>query len=41
MPKSGVLSFGQLMEVYLNNKNIYDHLVNEIRNVKDKRNVIK
>ena len=36
MPKSGVLSFGQLMEVYLNNKNIYDHLVNEIRNVKDK-----
>ena len=23
MPKSGVLSFGQLMEIYLNNKNIF------------------
>ena len=30
IPKDGILTFKQLIEIYTNNRNIYDHLVHEI-----------
>ena len=36
IPENGFLSYTQLMEVYLNNKNIYEHLVNEMKNAESK-----
>ena len=36
IPNNGVLSFNQLMEVYLNNKNIYDHITTQMRFAKSK-----
>ena len=36
IPKNGFLSFNQLMEVYLNNKNVYDHITKEMRHAESK-----
>ena len=37
IPSTGIFTFNQLMEIYTNNKNIYDHLIREIRNANDKK----
>lgn len=36
IPKDGIFSFDQLLEIYTNNKNIYKHLAHEIINANDK-----
>lgn len=36
IPSGGVLNFNQLMEVYLNNKNIYNHIVEQLKNAQSK-----
>lgn len=36
IPKDGILTFKQLIEIYTNNINIYNHLVYEITNANDK-----
>lgn len=36
IPKDGILNFNQLMEVYLNNKNIYNHVVEQMMNADNK-----
>lgn len=37
IPKSGILTWNQLVEVYLKNKNIHNHLIHEINNANDKK----
>lgn len=36
IPENGFLSYNQLIETYLNNKNVYSHLVNEMKNAENK-----
>ena len=36
-PKDGIFTFNQLMEVYTNNKDIYDHVVHEMMNANNRR----
>lgn len=37
IPKSGILTWNQLIEVYLKNKNIHKHLIRQINNANNKR----
>ena len=37
IPKSGILTWNQLVEVYLKNKNIHDHLIKQINKANNKR----
>lgn len=37
IPKNGILTWNQLINIYLKNKNIHDHLVKQIRNADDKK----
>ena len=37
IPKSGILTWNQLIEVYLKNKNIHNHLIRQINNANDKK----
>lgn len=37
IPKNGILTWNQLIEVYLKNKNIHTHLIHEINNANDKK----
>ena len=37
IPKSGILTWNQLIEVYLKNKEIHNHLIHEINNANDKK----
>lgn len=36
IPSNGILNFNQLMEIYLNNKNIYNHVVEQLKNAQSK-----
>lgn len=36
IPKDGIITIKQLMYIYFNNKNIYDHLAHEIKNANNK-----
>lgn len=36
VPSSGVLNFNQLIEIYLNNRNIYEHIVTQLKNAESK-----
>ncbi len=36
IPKNGILNFNQLIEVFLNNKNVYNHIVNQLKNASSK-----
>lgn len=36
-PKDGIFTFKQLMEVYTNNKNVYDHVVHEMMTANNRR----
>lgn len=36
VPKDGIFTFNQLIEIYTKNKNIYKHLIHEITNANDK-----
>ena len=37
IPKNGILTWNQLIEVYLKNKNIHEHLIKQINNANDKK----
>ena len=37
IPKNGILTWNQLIEVYLNNKNIHKHLIKQINNANNKK----
>lgn len=37
IPKNGILTWNQLIEIYLKNKNIYNHLIYQINNANDKK----
>ena len=37
VPKSGILTWNQLVEVYLNNKNIHSHLIDQINHADNKK----
>lgn len=37
IPKNGILTWKQLIDVYLNNKGIYNHLIYQINNANDKK----
>lgn len=37
IPTSGIYSFSQLIEIYTNNKNIYDHIVSQLNKISDRK----
>ena len=39
IPKNGIFTWNQLVEVYLKNKNIHKHLIRQINNANNKHNI--
>lgn len=37
IPKNGILTWNQLIEIYLKNKNIYNHIIRQINNANNKK----